>query len=542
MLCLDDIFQSGFMKNTRTLDNIFVLNSLIEKQKMKKRPLYVCFVDFSKAFDYVNKSALLYKLRERGVKGKFCNVLMSMFERSHARVRWNNQLSAPIDSLFGVLQGGIISPKLFTEYLSDIGSYLHKHCGIVIDNVLLYYLLYADDLVLCSDTAEGLQKQLDGLFNYCKKWHMLLNLGKTKVLIFNSKMSNHRFKYNDSDIEICDKYKYLGIWFNVNKKNSLSDSVDYLVNQARKALYQAYKYSSPVVGKLSPPLAFKVFDSQIRPILEYGCEILLQGKEIDQIEKFHLSFLKNVLNVRQQTPSDAVYAETGSFPLFVRQQFLALKYWSRILALPESSIVKQAYNSLFVLDQMAQENWCTKIRRLLNSLNMHDLWCSQCILNEKVFLSEVKINLYDTAKSACLERIQNCDDGKKLRTYKLFKNIYCLEPYLTKVHDPRYRTAISRFRLSSHNLKIETGRHSRPKTPVAQRICQNCPSDKIEDEKHFLLECPKHNKERNLLLSQLTPVLTTLTQSTIDNKFIQIMQCKNTNLMIQLGKFLYTCM
>lgn len=542
VLSSDDVFQSGFMKNTRTIDNIFVLNTLIEKQKMKRQPLYVCFVDFSKAFDYVNRSALLYKLGERGVKGNFCKVLLSMFEKSHAKVRWNNQLSASIDSLFGVLQGGIISPKLFTEYLSDIGSYLHKNCGIVIDDALFYYLLYADDLVLCSDSAEGLQKQIDGLFNYCKKWHMLLNMGKTKILVFNGKKHTHKFKYNDSEIEICDKYKYLGIWFTANKKNVMSASVDHLVNQARKALFQAYKYSSPVVGKLSPSLAFKVFDSQICPILEYGCEILFQGKEIDQIEKFHLSFLKNVLNVRQQTPSDAIYAETGRCPMYIRQQLQALKYWTRILSLPQTSIVKQAYNSLFILEQMAQDNWCSKISKLLKSLDMHDIWNSQCVLNEKAFLSEVKIKLYDIFESGCLERIQNCEDGKKLRTYKLFKNAFGLEPYLTKIHDSRYRNAITRFRLSSHNLKIELGRHSRPKIPVAQRICQNCLSNKVEDEKHFLLECQKHSNERNKLLSVLTPVMPNFSDSTIVNQFVLIMQCKNLNSMIHLGKFLHNCM
>ena len=81
----------------------------------------------------------------------------------------------------------MINPKLFTEYLSDLGLYLNEFSGIKVEDIFLYYLLYADDLTLCSDTPEGLQQQLDGLFEFCKKWHMIINLTKTRVLIFNQK-------------------------------------------------------------------------------------------------------------------------------------------------------------------------------------------------------------------------------------------------------------------------------------------------------------------------------------------------------------------
>ena len=51
-----------------------------------------------------------------------------------------------------------------------------------------------------------------------------------------------------------------------------------MTDQARKALFQTYRLSSPMVGKLSHLLAFKVFDSQILSILEYGAEIWFRGK------------------------------------------------------------------------------------------------------------------------------------------------------------------------------------------------------------------------------------------------------------------------
>ena len=62
-----------------------------------------------------------------------------------------------INSDFGVLQGGMISPKLFTEFLQDINEYLNKDNGITLNKQKVAYMLYADDLVMCSETPEDLQ-------------------------------------------------------------------------------------------------------------------------------------------------------------------------------------------------------------------------------------------------------------------------------------------------------------------------------------------------------------------------------------------------
>ena len=48
-------------------------------------------------------------------------------------------------------------------------------------DTIVQYILYADELVLCSDTAEGLQEQIDGMYEFCKKWHTIVSLMKTKV-------------------------------------------------------------------------------------------------------------------------------------------------------------------------------------------------------------------------------------------------------------------------------------------------------------------------------------------------------------------------
>ena len=65
---------------------------------------------------------------------------------------------------------------------------------------------------------------------------------------------------------------------------------------------------------------------------------------------------------------------------------------------------------------------------------------------------------------------KNADESMKLRCYKLFKVEYGMEPYLIHIKDSKYSTALTRLRLSSHNLAIETGRHAKPKEPVSDMI------------------------------------------------------------------------
>ena len=82
------------------------------------------------------------------------------------RVKWDLRISDILKSEFGVLQGGMLSPKLFTELWQDISASFDQDQGIPVDTLLMVYLLFADDLVLFSVFAEGLQKQLTALYLY----------------------------------------------------------------------------------------------------------------------------------------------------------------------------------------------------------------------------------------------------------------------------------------------------------------------------------------------------------------------------------------
>ena len=301
-ICNDnDPYQAGFKTNSRTTDNIFILCAIIDKQRCLSKPLYTCFADFTKAFDYIDRTALYYKLLNRGIDGNLLNVIRSMFLKAECRVKWDSRISDIIKSEFGVLQGSMLSPKLFTEFSQDISASFDQDQGIPVDTLLMVYLLFADDLVFFSESAEGLQKQLTALYSYASLWHIIVSIPKTKILIFNERYTKVRgsFHYGDNTIEIAVQYKYLGVVYSTKSTNNvLKETFSHLASQAGKAFFSLRKQSHPVVGKLSPTITFKAFDCQILPILEYGSDIWYTGDDVNDLEKIHLKFIKSTLGVR----------------------------------------------------------------------------------------------------------------------------------------------------------------------------------------------------------------------------------------------------
>ena len=73
-------------------------------------------------------------------------------------------------------------------------------------------LMYADDLILLSETKDGLQKLIDTLGNYCEKWKLEVNTKKTKIMIFNrgNKLIKSELRHKNVVLENVKKFKYLG--------------------------------------------------------------------------------------------------------------------------------------------------------------------------------------------------------------------------------------------------------------------------------------------------------------------------------------------
>ena len=112
--------QAGFRKHMSTIDNIFILSGLITHCLNNNETLYCAFVDFSKAFDYVVRDNVWYKLLKIGVRGKMLDIIKSMYSIVKSKIKYKNNVSEAFICNIGVRQGECLSPFLFSMYLNDL--------------------------------------------------------------------------------------------------------------------------------------------------------------------------------------------------------------------------------------------------------------------------------------------------------------------------------------------------------------------------------------------------------------------------------------
>ena len=206
----------------RTSDHILVLKTIIDYYKSRRKPLFACFVDFRKAYGSVWREGLFFKLIEYGCSKKFVAMLLSMYSSVKAAVKLEQGITPFFQSFTGVKQGCNLSPSLFNIFINDIPKLFSTSCDPVrLGDSNLNCLLYADDLVILSESKFGLQKSLKVLESYCKKWKLNVNLKKTKILIFCSPAQKRLFQnvscvFGGQVVEKVEEYTYLGLTFRYN--------------------------------------------------------------------------------------------------------------------------------------------------------------------------------------------------------------------------------------------------------------------------------------------------------------------------------------
>lgn len=412
-------------------------------------------------------------------------------------VRANQSFTEFFDCNIGTRQGCKLSPLLFSLFINDIVQELRNNCpnGIFISQDIpeIHVILYADDIANCADTVRNLQIQLNIVEIFCRNTGMVVNIDKTKIIVFRNGgflRKDEKWFYKGEPIEAVSMYKYMGLMF--TPKLIWTKAKDNLADKAKKSIV-TIKILQNKIGSLSVHDSFKLFDTMIVPILCYGSEIW--GFEwAKQIEIVQDRFCKNILNVPSHTSSILVRGECGRFPLCLAYFTRCIKYWLKLTRMDETRYPRQCYLMLKRLDDCNRITWATKIRNLLSRYGFGHVWLSQGVGDINGFVNTFKRRLKDNLLQ---EWHSDVNDSSKAYHYKNFKCILETELYLSLDIPTQFVTMFSKFRCSSHKLLVETGRHSG--IPYQQRICKFCTLHEIEDEYHFTFVCPLYSDRKSVV-------------------------------------------
>ena len=175
---------------------------------------------------------------------------------------------------------------------------------------IIHHLFFADDVILVSDTIQGLQQKLNVLETQSKRLGIQVNLDKTKIMVFRKGgfLSRHeKWYYGGTLLEVVNSYKYLG--FDFTTKMSMTSSTSSFIIKAKSALNLLLRSLNSIdCHEIS--IFFTLFDTKILPILSYSSE-LWGIYSIEGIEKVHTVAIKRFLNVSSHCSNSIIYGETG---------------------------------------------------------------------------------------------------------------------------------------------------------------------------------------------------------------------------------------
>ena len=247
-------------------------------------------------------------------------------------------------------------------------------------------------------------------------------------------------------------------------------------------------------------------------IIEYGSEVWGYSR-YDCCDKIQNRAIRFYLGLHKFTPIVTLNAEMGWDCTRNRRWINMLRYWNRLIKMNEDRLTKK----LFLIDkQIAKNNWSEEVKCILVKAGKVDIFENNtiCDLNE---ISQALRHLNE------IEMQEIINTKPKLRTYKLLKDHFNVEKYI-KMNLPKYqRCLLAQFRVGILPLMIETGRYQN--IELENRICSLCDLGEIENEIHFLCECPLYVTQRQELYDLARNKIETFdTNLPSENIFILLMK------------------
>ena len=399
---------------------------------------------------------------------------------------------------------------MFAIFINDLASEIkNSNIGIILNETLtINILLYADDIVLLAKNEEDLQDLLFIVEGWCKKWRLEINLTKTNIMHIRSnrkQQSKFMFIFDMQPVPYCTVYKYLGA--NINEFLDYNFTATCLAESAGRAL-------SSVITKMIKNGGFPfnvytvLYDACVTSISDYASEITGFTQYQPTLD-LHTRAIRAFLGLPKNSCNVGVLSEVDWLLPEYRTQCKMIRQYSRILNMDNSRLTKRVYLwDKSLNDENIISSWCSEVKSVLSSCELTSVYETGRAFPLACTLEKMKQKFrIDQAQYLKAE----CEQMPKLRTFMTFKQFDKLPAYVTKPLSFFQRKALSKIRLGSLELRIESGRFARPRLQVHERVCLLCRDRNqadglelsVETEFHFIYVCTHFNTLRSSWLESL---------------------------------------
>nr|CAI5839281.1 unnamed protein product [Callosobruchus analis] len=315
--------QFGFREGLSTNDAVAKLTEQIRKSLEMSRPVLSVFLDLAKAFDTVNHQQMLEALEDAGIRGGPRELFASYLSNRKQVSKIGDTLSNERTLSYGLPQGTVLGPILFTVYINNILT--SSSCGRVFsfadDTAVLYEDSTWEKLKLKAEHDLGI------IFDYFAHKLLTVNYEKTYFMPFANTVrclpQFEQLSINSGQKNILlasvDSYKYLGVIIDCHLK--WDAHICNVTGTLRQLLYR-FRYLKHIIDYSNLKiLYYSLVESRLRyAILSWGSAATCYMQPLEILQKRIMLAIKVMVNKTITYPSDQLFSDTGL--LDVRQIYI----------------------------------------------------------------------------------------------------------------------------------------------------------------------------------------------------------------------------
>ena len=450
--------QAGFRTGQGCPLPLFSIFLLLHYAAQNQKEICIGFMDYEKAFDYANRAKIVMKLMDKGCGRVFTEAITKMFHSTTYIPSTNNKLCEPITTSYGVAQGRNSSPNIYSFSVSDMASSTNSlEEKDFVDPHNLAQL--ADDTAVLADGTVMVGNKMKCLLDYSDEIYQIPNIPKTVYCHFAERPFTGKLRIDEntelSSVDLIRGHRYLGVKF--LPTNNVEQIIIFNIDDKSQNWCKFYAWLE--VNEETPiEIKLLVLDACLLSVILYAVEVLGDMSCVEKkLRLAEQKALRAILQVKKGTTIELLYNEIKRPDVMSVIKDSQYKFFQKVKGLKKEeavvvSILELCKDTPFVhyYESLLPDN---------RKRNIHE--------------REIRIRNSESSMTQYYSSIVNVETKS---------NIY------TSLVDDRSRRIITRWRLSNHKLRIETGRYQVPFVQRVDRKCYIC--DVVEDENHALYHCP----------------------------------------------------